>query len=96
MRRYRPFLLLGIATIIAFSTSSMAYRWLEQERSRNDQLSPALKEVHHRERAGLGEYEHEVAKNIRYFRHHKDGPCYAISWGQSPLWRARALMASLS
>lgn len=31
MRRYRPFLLLGLAAIIAFSTSSVAYRWLRQQ-----------------------------------------------------------------
>jgi pilus assembly protein CpaB len=31
MRRYRPFLLLGLAAIIAFSTSSVAYRWLRAQ-----------------------------------------------------------------
>jgi len=31
MRRYRPFLLLGLAAIIAFSTSSVAYRWLREQ-----------------------------------------------------------------
>lgn len=31
MRRYRPFLLLGLAAIIAFSTSSMIYRWLRAQ-----------------------------------------------------------------
>jgi len=31
MRRYRPFLLLGLAAIIAFSTSSVAYRWLRNQ-----------------------------------------------------------------
>ena len=31
MRRYRPFLLLGLASIIAFSTSSMVYRWLRAQ-----------------------------------------------------------------
>jgi pilus assembly protein CpaB len=31
MRRYRPFLLLGLAGIIAFSTSSMVYRWLRAQ-----------------------------------------------------------------
>lgn len=31
MRRYRPFLLLGLAAIIAFSTSSIAYRWLRAQ-----------------------------------------------------------------
>jgi pilus assembly protein CpaB len=33
MRRYRPFLLLGLAAIIAFSTSSVAYRWLRAQSS---------------------------------------------------------------
>src|SRR5678816_2325136 len=33
MRRYRPFLLLGLAAIIAFSTSSIAYRWLRAQSS---------------------------------------------------------------
>jgi pilus assembly protein CpaB len=33
MRRYRPFLLLGLAAIIAFSTSSIAYRWLRAQTS---------------------------------------------------------------
>lgn len=31
MRRYRPFVLLGLAAIIAFSTSSMVYRWLRAQ-----------------------------------------------------------------
>lgn len=31
MRRYRPFLLLGLAAIIALSTSSVAYRWLRAQ-----------------------------------------------------------------
>lgn len=33
MRRYRPFLLLGLAAIIAFSTASVAYRWLRAQTS---------------------------------------------------------------
>ncbi|HXC50387.1 MAG TPA: Flp pilus assembly protein CpaB [Candidatus Limnocylindrales bacterium] len=37
MRRYRPFLLLGLAAIIAFSTSSIAYRWLRSQ----SQVQPA-------------------------------------------------------
>lgn len=31
MRRYRPFILLGLAAIIAFSTSTVAYRWLRAQ-----------------------------------------------------------------
>ncbi|HYB97570.1 MAG TPA: Flp pilus assembly protein CpaB [Candidatus Limnocylindrales bacterium] len=31
MRRYRPFILLGLAGVIAFSTSSMVYRWLRAQ-----------------------------------------------------------------
>jgi pilus assembly protein CpaB len=31
MRRYRPFLLLGLAAFIAFFTSSAAYRWLREQ-----------------------------------------------------------------
>lgn len=33
MRRYRPFLLLGLAGIIAFSTSTLIYRWLSSQAS---------------------------------------------------------------
>lgn len=33
MRRYRPFFLLGLAAIIAFSTSTVAYRWLRAQSS---------------------------------------------------------------
>jgi pilus assembly protein CpaB len=33
MRRYRPFLLLALAAIIAFSTASVAYRWLRAQSS---------------------------------------------------------------
>lgn len=35
MRRYRPFLLLGLAAVIAFSTSSVAYRWLRAQSAAN-------------------------------------------------------------
>jgi hypothetical protein len=44
MRRYRPFLLLGLAAIIAFTTSSIAYRWLRAHSEVAVKPALALKE----------------------------------------------------
>ncbi len=41
MRRYRPFMLLGLAAIIAFSTSSLVYRWLSAQATVNQAVVEA-------------------------------------------------------
>jgi len=41
MRRYRPFVILGLAAVIAFSTSSMVYRWLRAQAT----VSPTVVEA---------------------------------------------------
>lgn len=45
MRRYRPFLLLGLAGIIAFSTSTLIYRWLRAQASEKPAAEAIAKTV---------------------------------------------------
>lgn len=42
MRRYRPFILLGLAAVIAFSTSSMVYRWLMAQSEASKPAEPVV------------------------------------------------------
>jgi len=50
MRRYRPFLLLGLAAVIAFSTSSLVYRSLVNAQSHDSTILEKTQDDFYQER----------------------------------------------